>query len=158
MERGNVPAGEEVVQAKIEPAPEGSEGTARDKAFKALTLCKDSLNLSDLIALATSEHGLVNDEVRRKVCMFMVFAEMEKKISWLRKRTGPIILGFKGEDSDIPRSWRSLPRHKDEDQVQLDVNRSFIYYPQSTQLCLLHQYPKSHACGKRRNVNTPPIR
>jgi len=26
-------------------------------------------------------------------------------------------------------SWKGLPKHRDEDQVQLDVNRSFIYYP-----------------------------
>lgn len=26
-------------------------------------------------------------------------------------------------------SWKELPRHRDEDQVQLDVNRAFIYYP-----------------------------
>lgn len=25
--------------------------------------------------------------------------------------------------------WNELPRHSDEDQVQLDVNRSFVYYP-----------------------------
>jgi hypothetical protein len=25
--------------------------------------------------------------------------------------------------------WRALPKHNDEDQVKLDVNRSFIYYP-----------------------------
>ena len=29
-------------------------------------------------------------------------------------------------------AWHDLPRHKDEDQVELDVNRSFIYYPKST--------------------------
>jgi hypothetical protein len=27
-------------------------------------------------------------------------------------------------------SWKELPRHRDEDQVQLDVDRSFVYYPQ----------------------------
>ena len=26
-------------------------------------------------------------------------------------------------------TWKDLPRHRDEDQVQLDVNRSFVYYP-----------------------------
>lgn len=26
-------------------------------------------------------------------------------------------------------SWKSLPPHKDEDQVQLDVDRAFVYYP-----------------------------
>jgi hypothetical protein len=26
-------------------------------------------------------------------------------------------------------AWRTLPKHRDEDQVRLDVDRSFIYYP-----------------------------
>ena len=30
-------------------------------------------------------------------------------------------------------SWRDLPTHRDEGQVELDVNRSFIYYPKSTE-------------------------
>lgn len=47
---------------------------------------------------------------------------------------GPILLGSPpGDDDDGDSSettaWRGLPRHKDEDQVQLDVNRAFIYYP-----------------------------
>ena len=29
-------------------------------------------------------------------------------------------------------AWHDLPPHKDENQVELDVNRSFIYYPKST--------------------------
>ncbi|MCJ1408449.1 hypothetical protein MMC19_002524 [Ptychographa xylographoides] len=50
----------------------------------------------------------------------------------LTNLAGPRLLG-----SDVrpakPESgvldWRMLPRHRDEDQVKLDVNRSFIYYP-----------------------------
>lgn len=26
-------------------------------------------------------------------------------------------------------AWKELPPHRDEDQVQLDVNRAFVYYP-----------------------------
>lgn len=62
---------------------------------------------------------------------------------------GPILLGIPAEDTegdakvgsttedekrgDESRwdAWRDLPRHRDEDQVQLDVNRSFVYYPNS---------------------------
>ena len=46
--------------------------------------------------------------------------------------TGPILLGCELDSQSQPAdndSWRKLPRHQDEDQVQLDVNRSFIYYP-----------------------------
>lgn len=59
---------------------------------------------------------------------------------------GPILLGVDSElrpddDGDNERSddaievdlsWKELPRHRDEDQVQLDVNRAFIYYPHGT--------------------------
>jgi hypothetical protein len=52
---------------------------------------------------------------------------------------GPLLLGcaefdgkgegeVKAKSSDIP-DWKSLPKHHDEDQVRLDVDRSFIYYP-----------------------------
>ncbi|MCJ1313474.1 hypothetical protein MMC25_007152 [Agyrium rufum] len=34
-----------------------------------------------------------------------------------------------GDEKPHHPEWRSLPTHKDEDQVRLDVNRSFIYYP-----------------------------
>lgn len=53
----------------------------------------------------------------------------------LTRCTGPILLGAsdsQGEEErdDTPdSSWKELPRHRDEDQVQLDVNRAFIYYP-----------------------------
>jgi hypothetical protein len=48
---------------------------------------------------------------------------------------GPLLLGCDGRegvgkpnDSGID-DWKKLPKHGDEDQVQLDVDRSFIYYP-----------------------------
>ena len=47
---------------------------------------------------------------------------------------GPKLLGSDvrhADSADVMLDWRSLPRHKDEDQVRLDVNRSFIYYPKS---------------------------
>lgn len=53
---------------------------------------------------------------------------------------GPILLGCtspiteeSGADSsrDSQLQWRRLPPHRDEEQVQRDVDRSFIYYPQS---------------------------
>ncbi|KAF4446499.1 hypothetical protein F53441_9903 [Fusarium austroafricanum] len=58
----------------------------------------------------------------------------------LAEAHGPILLGLDApsddkEDPDLAcaqddsEDWKELPRHRDEDQVQLDVNRSFIYYP-----------------------------
>lgn len=43
---------------------------------------------------------------------------------------GPILLGCDGHEKDAHASdWRDYESHKDEHQVDLDVNRSFIYYP-----------------------------
>ncbi|OBT92545.1 hypothetical protein VE01_09477 [Pseudogymnoascus verrucosus] len=71
---------------------------------------KDTQRLRDL---ALSEGGLVSDDMRRK--------------AW------PILLGFSADKTepiaDDQQRWQTLPRHADEDQVQLDVNRAFIYYP-----------------------------
>lgn len=47
---------------------------------------------------------------------------------------GPILLGYQHEkESDqkpgLSSAWTMLPRHSDEDQVRLDVDRAFVYYP-----------------------------
>jgi hypothetical protein len=41
---------------------------------------------------------------------------------------------------DEERLWNRLPRHRDEEQVKLDVDRSFVYYPN----------------GKADNLTMPP--
>ncbi|KAI1493498.1 rab-GTPase-TBC domain-containing protein [Biscogniauxia mediterranea] len=49
------------------------------------------------------------------------------------EHVGPVLLGFEvdklGDPVEGSDSWRELPRHRDEDQVKLDVDRSFVYYP-----------------------------
>ncbi|TRX96911.1 hypothetical protein FHL15_002217 [Xylaria flabelliformis] len=47
----------------------------------------------------------------------------------LRSRAWPILLGSDADTTPDDESWRHLPRHRDEDQVKLDVDRSFVYYP-----------------------------
>ena len=52
----------------------------------------------------------------------------------LIRTTGPVLLGYTlpfESDASEHAAWRDLPRHKDEDQVRLDVDRAFIYYPKS---------------------------
>ncbi|TVY48052.1 GTPase-activating protein [Lachnellula occidentalis] len=84
------------------------------KAAKVLEACKWK-DVHTLRALATSEGGLLSDDLRRQ--------------------TWPFLLGYPSQDDDVEsetekrESWKRLPKHRDEDQVQLDVNRSFIYYP-----------------------------
>jgi TBC1 domain family member 20 len=51
--------------------------------------------------------------------------------------TGPILIGSDADvegktEVDLPGSWKQLPPHRDEEQVQLDVNRAFVYYPHGT--------------------------
>jgi hypothetical protein len=57
---------------------------------------------------------------------------------------GPLLLGYASSDGYIKLedegidSWKLLPWHRDEDQVRLDVDRSFIYYPNGTSLLSSH--------------------
>ncbi|KAH7137123.1 rab-GTPase-TBC domain-containing protein [Dactylonectria estremocensis] len=72
----------------------------------------------------------------------------------LRRQAWPLLLGLEVSSSNHCSSgdhdalaspgdhrvdWRDLPRHRDEDQVQLDVNRSFIYYPSNLSESELNQ-------------------
>jgi len=54
--------------------------------------------------------------------------------SEFRKLVWPILLGVGLGDDGVTAAvedWTLLPPHKDEDQVALDVGRSFVYYPQN---------------------------
>ncbi|KAL8929244.1 MAG: hypothetical protein Q9208_001327 [Pyrenodesmia sp. 3 TL-2023] len=104
------------------PGSQGSERHRRSTSSATLPkidrirkTCEEDPDVEALIQLATSEDGLIDDEVRQR--------------AW------PALLGYtpppKGEDSSDHGAWQSLPRHKDEDQVRLDVDRSFIYYPKN---------------------------
>ncbi|KAL8788819.1 MAG: hypothetical protein Q9213_001490 [Squamulea squamosa] len=91
----------------ISPSP-------RPKTECILDSCGEKPDIGALTQLATSIGGLVNDEVRRK--------------AW------PLLLGYiPSRRTEVTQSarWQDLPRHKDEDQVRLDVDRSFIYYPKN---------------------------
>ncbi|KHN97878.1 Rab-GAP/TBC domain protein [Metarhizium album ARSEF 1941] len=82
-----------------------------DKAEAVRDACKWK-DIARLRSLAESTGGLLNDELRRS--------------AW------PILLGLPPDllnDQEAVTDWAQLTPHRDEDQVQLDVNRSFIYYP-----------------------------
>jgi hypothetical protein len=42
-----------------------------------------------------------------------------------------LLLNCSLEASDLNVGWRSLPEHRDEEQVQRDVDRAFVHYPSS---------------------------
>jgi hypothetical protein len=80
-----------------------------DKRIEIKEAC-DATDLIQLVRLANATGGLVDDSLRRR--------------AW------PILLGYGKSDRTSPNAeWRDLPRHRDEDQVGLDVNRAFGYYP-----------------------------
>lgn len=89
---------------------------------------------SDILrSLAISEGGLINDEVRRAACRLGGFSISSNCLYGV---IGPILLGCSKAESledkmGTASGWELLPRHRDEDQVRLDVDRSFIYYPDS---------------------------
>ena len=115
-----------------------SPPAALAKKDDILTACQGPPDLSSLIELATSSDGLVNDDLRRQACSSALFpcpsCAGESLHPGLPHFSGPILLGYpapKGAASIKSQPWQLLPRHKDEDQVRLDVDRSFVYYPKS---------------------------
>ncbi|KAM4064734.1 rab-GTPase-TBC domain-containing protein [Hirsutella rhossiliensis] len=79
-------------------------------------------DLSSLRSLAESRGGFLDDHLRRAAWPILLGVPSSEAVpdGQARPRQTDSILGV---------NWEQLPRHREEDQVQLDVNRSFIYYP-----------------------------
>ena len=85
----------------------------------------------DLTKLATSAGGLLSDRLRKQACRFKAENPESQKVG-LTMLLGPLLLngGYKSSNGlGLKCAWQDLPQHEDEGQVKLDVNRSFIYYP-----------------------------
>lgn len=50
---------------------QGLSPAARAKVDRILNACQERPDIEALVQLASSEHGLVHDEVRRKACMLL---------------------------------------------------------------------------------------
>ncbi|KAM3485803.1 hypothetical protein MY8738_001089 [Beauveria namnaoensis] len=114
--------------------PEKEAGVDRQKQDAIRAACHDA-DMSALQRLAEEEGGFLTDSLRQ--------------LAW------PILLGLPApridaaQDEPLPEfehhvdggsdSWKELPRHRDEEQVQLDVNRSFVYYPHDLSDCDLER-------------------
>ena len=84
---------------------------APDKTARITAACH-ARDTHALVALASSPDGLVSDSLRRA--------------AW------PLLLGVHvGVDQQDDMDVDALPPHADEHQVDLDVNRAFVYYPPS---------------------------
>ncbi|KAJ5656832.1 hypothetical protein N7507_008782 [Penicillium longicatenatum] len=85
---------------------------ARSEKAEAIRQACCAHDMKAIVHHAVSEGGLLEDELRRQ--------------AW------PILLQLdKGIQNDNLKPSDELPPHTDEEQVQLDVNRSFVYYPKN---------------------------
>ncbi|EXK44247.1 hypothetical protein FOXG_04174 [Fusarium oxysporum f. sp. lycopersici 4287] len=89
------------------------------KAADIIEACKWR-DIGRLRSLAEAHGGFLSDTLRRQAWPILLGLDAPSD------EKDDLDLALAQEDSN---TWKQLPRHRDEDQVQLDVNRSFIYYP-----------------------------
>lgn len=111
----------------------------KTKTQQILEACRDR-DYDELNKLAASRGGYIEDELRRVACTYISCVTATRscncRVSIFRLTAikGPILLGTNRDTAQVHsekvgQDWHDLERHRDEDQVQLDVNRSFVYYP-----------------------------
>ena len=116
---------------RFTPGTEGKPLSTERKAHLISKACHDG-DVGTLVELATAPGGLIRDDLRKLGCERLSGFECDDAQTHLQ--TGPILLGSTaGKDKDPAPAgqddWRNLPEHKSEQQVQMDVDRSFVYYP-----------------------------
>ncbi|KAL6858488.1 rab-GTPase-TBC domain-containing protein [Trichoderma novae-zelandiae] len=93
-----------------------------------------------LRALAESDGGLLADSLRQAAWPILLGASPPTDETKQEKQDGDDGLAYTdGSGSGAGGDWKDLPRHRDEDQVQLDVNRSFVHYPSDQSEPELHK-------------------
>ncbi|RYP05996.1 hypothetical protein DL765_009644 [Monosporascus sp. GIB2] len=101
----------------------------REKNLKILAACKAG-NIDDLQDLAVSKGGFLTDANRAHAWPILLGSVNPGYTTDLDGNAdnapGPEL---RPDESKAAEGWRNLPRHPDEDQVKLDVDRSFVYYP-----------------------------
>lgn len=117
------------------PPEKATAGDAHNRLLskqQAITSACERRDLPQLAKLADSEGGLLEDHFRQSAC-----ESCRRGLTPILQSLGPILLGYKErEESDEFRSlntWKKLPPHPDEEQVQKDVDRAFVYYPRGKQ-------------------------
>ncbi|KAJ5477438.1 hypothetical protein N7539_007582 [Penicillium diatomitis] len=87
-----------------------SPSAALDEKIAAIRRACGDGDVRALVSFATSEGGLLNDELRQAAWPILLKCTQPRSVEELKPSS-------------------DLPRHSDEDQVHLDVNRAFVYYP-----------------------------
>ena len=121
-------ASDESIQTPPESQTDESASKASEKAGAIRRAC-DLHDVDALISYATSEGGFLQDELRWVACNYYSFQIVTDRHN-NDLDPGPILLQCSLEDGGHDLSgWEDQPPHQEEGQVQLDVDRSFVYYP-----------------------------
>lgn len=113
--------------SKISTPPEDKIPSHLAEKADAIRRACDLRDFDALVSFAISEGGFLWDDLRQLACERDTQPLDEPGLT---NKPGPILLQCnQGRQHEALTTWKELPRHRDEDQVQLDVNRSFVYYP-----------------------------
>ncbi|KAL1899095.1 GTPase-activating protein gyp8 [Sporothrix stenoceras] len=108
---------------EIPPVEDSPEVAAKKQGIRDACLQGDFARLKEL---AGSEGGFLTDELRQIAWPVLLGIPLDSD-GYVDIEAAAAATGIsKEQDSN---SWESLPPHRDEEQVQLDVNRAFVYYP-----------------------------
>ncbi|KAI5476743.1 TBC domain protein, Rab GTPase activator [Pseudohyphozyma bogoriensis] len=99
--------------------PRSKATTQREVILKAV----ESEDVDTLTRVAGEPGGFLDNELRKRVWPLLL------GVSQSAKATSPAEEAEKGGDEAASDEKGGLPPHKDEGQVRLDVNRSFVSYP-----------------------------
>ncbi|KAK8029144.1 hypothetical protein PG991_006200 [Apiospora marii] len=132
----NSPASESMHTPAASTVPSQGNSEDQEKSPKALAIleaCKGG-DIEALTALAVSEGGFLSDDLRRHAWPILLGSSSSApdpahQHDGTTPTTRSASSGENEKGDGLDKPWRELPRHRDEDQVRLDVDRSFIYYP-----------------------------
>lgn len=83
-------------------------------------------DFAELEKLAVSDGGFLTDELRQLAWPVLLGIPLSED-GGVNTREAEEKAGIAAdEEAD---AWKSMPQHRDEEQVQLDVNRAFVHYP-----------------------------
>ncbi|KAK9424964.1 putative Rab-GAP TBC domain-containing protein [Seiridium unicorne] len=107
------------------------------KSLVILDACNRG-DIDDLKKLAVSKGGFLSDIIRCQAWSVLLGnvpstgttnINEEKPVLGSSEKIAQKSLASEDDADLLNGPWTELPRHRDEDQVRLDVDRSFIYYP-----------------------------
>ncbi|KAJ9131154.1 Rab-GTPase-TBC domain-containing protein [Pleurostoma richardsiae] len=119
------------ISQTTETASDAPSGTDAEKAQEILDACRWK-DIPKLQSLAESPGGFLTDTLRQEAWPILLGYSNHVSLNKESVDDGESVdLTSSGSD-DAASPWRDLAPHRDEDQVQLDVNRAFVYYPNHT--------------------------